>query len=241
MNLETLSRLLKDPKQTWLGFLLEIIVLITLVLFIRFYVFQLFQVSGPSMCPTLNQFDLECETGKGEFVFVNEFIYKFLRLPERGEIVVFRPPTSPEGNLKDWILNKFRPSDKDQNKPVYYIKRVIGLPGETVVVRDGKVFVNNAQIQDHELVEDYLSARNQGRTQASQVTFEVPEGKYLLFGDNRDQSLDARQCFGTCRMPEKAYVELKDIRGTAEFVIWPPFRWLQNELPKSNPPLFPVE
>ncbi len=240
MDNSQISRFLKDPGQSWIGFFIELIVLLALVLFIRFYVFQLFQVSGPSMCPTLNVFDTACESESGEFVFVNEFSYKFLRDPKRGEVVVFRPPSNITPNLKDNILNIFRPSHKDKNKQEYYIKRVIGLPGDTVNIRDGQVYINNNYIEDYQLNESYLSVRNQGRTQASVVTFDVPEGKYLLFGDNRDQSLDARQCFGSCRNIDRAYVEKENIRGTAEFVIWPPkhFRWLDNMLKEDNPDLF---
>ena len=165
----------KNPEQSWISFVIEMVILISIVLFIRFYVFQFFQVSGPSMCPTLNQFDQDCKNGKAEFVFVNQATYKFLRPPEVGEIVVFRPPT----DTKD-----------------YYIKRVIGIPGDTIKVYDGKVYRVNEEDQDVAIDEPYLSARNQGRTQTSQEIFTVPDGKYVLFGDNRDRSLDSRRCYG---------------------------------------------
>jgi len=202
----------KAPEQSWLSFVIEMAVLISIVLFIRFYIFQFFQVSGPSMCPTLNQLNGECKSGKAEFVFVNQFTYNFIHPPKRGEVVVFRPPN---------------------DKKDYYIKRVIGVPGDVVEVRNGKVYLSNDQVKDLEVDESYLSARNQGRTQSSLDRFEVPTGQYLLFGDNRDKSLDSRMCYAaTCTSSNTPYVNADLIKGKAEFVIWPFWttRWLQNPL-----------
>lgn len=190
----------KTDDQSWGSFFLELALLLGLVLFIRFYVFQFFRVSGPSMCPTLNQFDENCYHGNGEFIFVNEFLYSFMRNPERGEIVVFRPPTT------------------DKN----YIKRVIGIPGDTVEVVDGKVYLTGGEYERTELPESYLSEKNKGRTFAAFEKFIVPEGEYLLFGDNRLESLDARRCFEfDCTDSNTPFVYAKKIRGRAEFVVWP--------------------
>jgi len=191
---------LKSDDQSWGSFLLELILLLGLVLFIRFYVFQFFRVSGPSMCPTLNQFDENCYHGSGEFIFVNEFLYSFMSEPSRGEIVVFRPPTT------------------DKN----YIKRVIGVPGDVVEVVDGKVYLTGDEYERTELPESYLSEKNKGRTFAALEKFIVPEDSYLLFGDNRLESLDARRCFEfDCSDSSSPFVVTKKIRGRAEFVIWP--------------------
>lgn len=191
---------LKTDDQSWGSFFLELALLLGLVLFIRFYVFQFFRVSGPSMCPTLNQFGEDCYHGSGEFIFVDEFLYSFVRAPKRGEIVVFRPPTT------------------DKN----YIKRVIGIPGDTVEVENGKVYLTGGEYERTELPESYLSEKNKGRTFASLKKFTVPEGKVLLFGDNRLESLDARRCFEyDCTDSNTPFVSIKKIRGRAEFVVWP--------------------
>jgi signal peptidase I len=203
--------MIKDKDQSWMSFVLETLILIGIVLFIRFYIFQFFRVSGPSMCPTLNVLENKCQHGKGEFIFVNEFLYNFIRSPKRGEIVVFRPP----------------------HKKVYYIKRIIGIPGDIVEIKNGRVYLTNENMSDFELSEPYLSPRNQGRTQVKQKSiFRVPEGHYLLFGDNRAESLDARQCFSTtgCDGKHTPFVSQKFIQGRSEFVIWPlkKNRWLQQ-------------
>ena len=193
--------MLKDKNQSWKSFFIEIIVLISLVLFIRFYVFQFFRVSGPSMCPTLNFLNNECQHGKGEFIFVNEFLYKFMREPKFGEIVVFRPP----------------------EKDVYYIKRVLGVGGDIVEIRDGKVFLTNNEVKNQEIKEDYLSAKNKNLTSTTRERFVVPKGHFLLFGDNRAESLDSRSCFSNigCDGNHTPFVAQKNIQGRAEFVIWP--------------------
>ncbi len=208
----------KEENQSWWGFLLEIIILIALVLFIRFYIFQLFRVSGPSMCPTLNVLNDNCIQGKGEFIFVNEFLYHFIREPKRGEVIVFKAP----------------------DKKISYIKRVVGIPGDTVEIKDGKVYLTNEaeEIMDYEIPESYLSPRNEGRTRTDGKTkFIVPEDFYLVFGDNRAQSLDSRQCFSTsgCDGKHSPFLAKENIRGKAEFVLWPAWkvRMLTNPLDET--------
>jgi len=194
--------MIKEKDQSWGAFALEMLLLLAIVLCVRFYVFQFFRVSGPSMCPTLNQLDQECESGKGEFIFVNQFLYHFIKDPQRGEVVVFRPPT----------------------EKTYYVKRVIGVPGDTITIEDGKVYLANARIEKMELPETYLSAFNQGRTVTQQKEFIVPEDHVLLFGDNRNQSLDARQCFKSCYgdlNENTPFVHEDQVKGRAEFVVWP--------------------
>ena len=205
--------MLKDKNQSWTSFLVEIIILIGIVLFIRFYIFQFFRVSGPSMCPTLNMLQEECQYGKGEFIFVNEFSYNFIRNPQRGEVVVFRPV----------------------HKRIYYIKRILGVPGDTIEIKEGKLYLNNEFVENYKLKEPYLSPRNQGRTKSfGRTKFTVPEGNYLLMGDNRAESMDARQCFwaGGCDGAHTPFIPKKNITGKAEFVIWPFWksRWMENEL-----------
>jgi len=193
---------LKDKDQSWSHFIVEILFLIALVLFVRFYVFQFFRVSGPSMCPTLNQFEAGCKYDKGEFIFVNEFIYNFIHGPEQGDIVVFSPPN--DGKKK-------------------YIKRIMAIPGETIRVEEGIVYRKDDQGNSEKLEEVYLSDKNRGNTYASLEEFEVPDGHYLLFGDNRNQSLDSRRCFSNngCNQHNTPFVKKSEIIGKAQYVVFP--------------------
>lgn len=100
-----------------------------------------------------------------ERLLVNRFIYKFTT-PDRGDIIVFLP----------------------DNENRNYIKRIIGLPGETIDIKEGKVFVNGV-----ELVEEYLTQETYGINR-NPKTFPYTLGpdEYFAMGDNRGNSLDSR-------------------------------------------------
>jgi signal peptidase I len=123
-----------------------------------------------------------------ERIFINKFTYRFgLGSIERGDTVVF------------WY-----PQDTSKS----YIKRVIGTPGDRVRVEGGQVYVNGAA-----LAEDYVPPENRdfsswrdGREQT------VPEGRYFVLGDHRNQSSDSRMW---------GYVPRENIYGKAVFVYWP--------------------
>lgn len=143
-----------------------------------------------------------------QYIIINKLAY-ILGDPKRGDVVVFRPPT-------------------DQDK--YYVKRVIGLPGDTVSIRGGSVYLRKAgEEEDVKLEEDpYLNDRNEGHTynhppssgNTTEVEYEVPEGSYFLLGDNRQGSLDSRsfQMEGSGATP---YVPEEDIKGRVWFVALP--------------------
>ncbi len=205
--------------------LVNIAIIIVLVLGIRTYLISPFQVYGPSMCNTLNYINGECKHQYGEYLIVNRAVYyPFLgthryRLPVRGDIVVFKPP---------------------ENKSEYYIKRVIGLPGDKIKIQNGLVYMMNSEHQTWwELPEPYLNEKNRGRT-FPMVTYEateyqVPEGQYFVMGDNRLESTDSRQCFRTrnttqCAEKSEHFLKLEAIEGKADIVLWPfnKMRYLQN-------------
>lgn len=196
--------------------LVNIAIIILLVLGIRTYLISPFQVYGPSMCDTLNYINGECKHRFGEYLIVNRAVYfPFFdtyryRLPIRGDIVVFKPPN---------------------NQEEYYIKRVIGLPGEKVKIQNGKVYLMNT---DHtawwELPEPYLNDKNKGRTYPlvaySTTEYVVPEGQYFVLGDNRLESTDSRHCFHTrstsqCAEKSEHFLPLDRVEGKASLVLWP--------------------
>lgn len=104
----------------------------------------------------------------GEYLIIDELSYQF-REPRRGEVIVFRFPDNPSQ---------------------FFIKRIIGLPGETVRVRDGQVVVFNAQFPQGVFIdESYLP---EGLRTGGQVEQTLGEGEYFVLGDNRVASSDSR-------------------------------------------------
>lgn len=181
----------------------NIVIIIGLVLIIQKWIVAPFDVSGSSMCDTLNFLDDQCHNGYGEKIIINEAVYVFGE-PERGDIVVFKSP-----------------AEEDK----YFIKRIIGIPGDKVEIKNGEVYVNDVQLN-----EDYLNTDNKGQTQiflSNFSIFTVPEDHYFLMGDNRKSSTDSRSCFQStlslnCKeTPEKTFVSREDIRGKAWLVWWP--------------------
>ena len=120
-------------------------------------------------------------------LFGNRLAYTFGE-PERFDVVIFKYPV-----------------DETQN----YIKRVIGLPGETVEIRDAKIYIDGS---DEPLVENYLPeewvVENDG------LTYTVPEDCYFFCGDNRGGSWDARYW-------DNPYINKENVKGKARFIFFP--------------------
>lgn len=113
--------------------------------------------------------------------------------PKRGEIVVFHSPLNDNKLL---------------------IKRIIGLPGETVEIKEGSVYIDGS---DTPLEEDYINGT--WRIENDGYTFEIPEGCYLMLGDNRNNSEDAR--YWQKYYHKDPYVKREDIIAKAVCVYWP--------------------
>lgn len=153
---------------------------VVLIAFILAMLLRTFVIEGRiiptgSMLPTLQLQDR---------VMVNKFIYRF-KEPQRGDIVVFRPPD---------VIN----ANED------YIKRVIGLPGEKVEMKNGKVYINNKPLNEPYLKEelDY---------EYGPVV--VPENCLLVLGDNRNHSFDSHMW--------NAWLTKDRLKGKAFMVYWP--------------------
>ncbi len=184
-------------------------IIFILVLVIQKWIIAPFDVSGASMCDTLNLINGECRSNYGEKIIINEAGYAF-KSPARGEVVVFQSPT-----------------DLDK----YFVKRIIGIPGDIVEIKSGEIYITpENETTPILLKEDYLNPENRGKTESyfsDFSVFEIPEEKYFLLGDNRKSSTDSRSCFEStlsidCKNnPEKAFVNEDLIKGKAWFVWWP--------------------
>jgi signal peptidase I len=156
--------------------LAPVFVAIVIAMLVRGYVAEARIIPTSSMEPTIRVEDR---------VWVDKVMFRFSEL-ERGDVVVFWPP----GNVSE----KYP-----------FIKRIIGLPGETVSIVGGTVYINHTPLQ-----EDY--ARNWNGSYGPAI---VPQGHYFLMGDNRPKSQDSRSW---------GFVKQADIFGKADVIIWPPQR-----------------
>ncbi len=176
---------------------LNIVIIVAIVAIIRTFIVSPFQIEGNSMTSTLEN---------KEYIVINKFRYLF-SIPQRGDIVVFRPPAE---------MSK------------YYVKRVIGIPGDTIVLRDGFVFLRDPNKGDIKLEEGYLGEISAGKTyrypvnsgDTSEDVFTVPTEQYLLLGDNRQGSLDSRS-FAHLGNNQSAYIPQANIKGSVWFVALP--------------------
>ena len=153
-------------------------VAIVCLLIVKFVAYRCV-VSGPSMQHTFENNDN----------LIAERVSYYFRKPERFEVIIF--------TLKEEYMNQVEEEH-------YLIKRVIGLPGETVSIKDGKVHING------EVLEEDVYAQS-GYTSAMQPVT-LGENEYFVLGDNRDNSKDSRY-FGP--------VKMADINGRAWVRIWP--------------------
>lgn len=191
---------------------------IVIVLIVRSFVIEPFRIPSASMMPGLVD---------GDFIFVNKFAYG-LRLPvlhtkvlsvgepQRGDVIVFRLPSNPSEHL---------------------IKRLIGIPGDRVIVRNNRIFINGVRVaaspdgsyaggygytgatlekerlgdHDHVIMLD-------GKRLATDYDTVVPPGQYFFMGDNRNDSLDSR-------FPHVGFVPARNLDGRAVLI------WMNWQLP----------
>jgi signal peptidase I len=159
-------------------FLVDVIetLLLSVVLFLA--------INGISARIRVDGFSMEPTLQSGEFVIVNKLAYK-LGQPAIGDVVVFHFPRNP-----------------DQE----YIKRIIGLPGDQVAVKEGQVFVNGGPLQ-----EPYIKA-----PPSYESEWRVSENELFVLGDNRNNSSDSHNWGG---------VPMDNVVGKAVLIYWPPAEW----------------
>ncbi|KZB50965.1 S26 family signal peptidase [Thalassospira lucentensis] len=201
---------------------------IVIALLVRTFAFEPFNIPSGSMIPTLLV---------GDYLFVSKFSYGYSKHslpfsvplipgrimssePERGDVVVFKLPADPSQD---------------------YIKRVIGLPGDTVQVTNGRLLINGKTVE-RDRIEDYILTDGSGQAIAvpqyietlpngkvhrileifgdqgpsdNTEPFTVPEGHFFMMGDNRDNSADSRAFPSRFR-----FVPIENLVGRAEFLFY---------------------
>jgi signal peptidase I len=191
----------RNPVLQFLGELPGLILMaFVLALLIKTFLVQAFFIPSGSMEPTLMP---------GDRVIVVKVPYYF-HDPQRGDVIVFEDPDPSKqpdrgvvGGFFHWLVQGLGAAPPDNED---FIKRVIGLPGETVWAKGGNVYVDGVKID-----EPYLTQKTDDFPKTK-----VPDGTLFVMGDNRGNSLDSRFGLG--------YVPLGQVIGKADLIIWPPSR-----------------
>ena len=215
----------KGKKNSFFGNLKSIFIAIFIALLIRSFIFEPFNIPSGSMKPNLLV---------GDFIFVSKYSYGFSKhslpfsiplipgkifsnTPERGDVVVFK---TPENNRTD------------------YIKRVIGLPGDKIEIKNGIIFINGSEILRKKL-NDFLDTDNKTSNKRVRMyneyffnkeinilditdngiadntqLFNVPENHFFVMGDNRDNSQDSRF------ISTVGFIPYENLVGKAQFIFF---------------------
>ncbi len=160
-----------------------IVVVVIILTLVHFFLATISIVDGISMEPNFSN---------GEYIIVDRWQYNF-GTPERGDAVVLKFPGDPEHKK--------------------YIKRIIGLPGERVEVKDGQVFINGAKLN-----ESYIPTNVQTLAELK-INTTLPADEYFIMGDNRMNSNDSR-VWGTAGR--------RFLIGKAWFEFWPKFKMIEE-------------
>lgn len=226
----------ESKKKSWFKEAKSITLIVVLVLAFRSVFFEPFKIPSGSMIPTLLI---------GDFILVNKFAYG-LKVPFThffGDPVYITGPSGPERG--DVVVFKY-PKDESLN----YIKRVVGLPGDTIEMIDKVVYVNGEQIATEDFDDTYVKedmdekfkafnikvskTKTGEHTHLTQIHVDnlflsdfpravVPDGHYFVMGDNRDFSSDSRRW---------GFVPFKNVKGKA-LIVWfsmsVPFPWSSME------------
>ena len=189
VEIEATAEIQEPSKKSWkkeaLDWIASIAVAIVIALLIRNFVFTMVEVEGESMVPTLSD---------GDRLFTRIIAYN---TPEQGDIIIFNPSISEY--------------DREPNKKIAYVKRVIAVEGQTVeLTSDGRVSVDGEVLS-----EDYISEEIKTITpNGVEFPFVVPEDTVFVLGDNRNRSHDSRA-------KDVGAVPLDNIIGKAQLRLLP--------------------
>jgi signal peptidase I len=205
----------RNPVLRFLGELPGLVLMaLLLAILIKTFVVQAFYIPSPSMDPTLQRDDR---------VLVSKIPYYFGGEPERGDVIVFEEPDPANRTESDrgvvggafhWLIQKIGVEQPDNPD---YIKRVIGVPGDKIKVKDGEVIVNGEP-----LIEPYLDGVTTKWPEGVD-TITVPEGSLFVMGDNRLNSLDSRYGLGVDDPAQGGvgFIPIDAVVGKAFVIVWP--------------------
>ena len=201
-----IDRLFPNLPHGWrvaLDWVVTIVGAVAIVLAIKAWVVNPYRIPSSSMEPTLHcaRPGSGCEARFSDRVLANRFIYHF-RKPHRGDIIVFKTP--PQAEQRCGAGGTF-------------VKRLIGLPGETWEERNGYVYVNGQKLNEPYIKPDRRDNRTLGLSDVPprNTYTRIPKGMYLMMGDNRMSSCDSRVW---------GLVPKKNLIGEVFATYWPPSR-----------------
>ncbi len=184
-----MSSLLKQLENFIIDVLETVVIALSIFAVIYLFAFQPHEVNGESM-DGIGKFH------NGQYILTDKLTYKF-REPVRGEVVVFKYPLDERYD---------------------YIKRIVGLPGEEIMLRDNKITIYNAAhpdgftLNEDEYLADTVVTSGRAFLEEGVIT-KIPSGNYFVMGDNRPQSADSRTW---------GFVPKDEIIGRSLFRYWPP-------------------
>ena len=204
INKEKIKAFIKETVDT-------VLFVVVAVIIIRFFVAELRWIPSGSMKPTLIEGDRIVVEKLTKFPNIIKN-HAFENTPKRGDVMIFYPPfvklsTSPMAVFKR--LTGFFCKD------VAYIKRVVGLPGELIEIKQEtngayKVYINGKALEEEYIMSEYDYHKCRADMHCGPLV--IPEGHYFMMGDNRGNSLDSR-FWGT--LPKERFI------GRAVFLFWP--------------------
>ncbi len=202
----------KEEIKNILDWILCVLIAIVIAISVKYYIGTLTIVKQPSMYPTLIE---------NQRLWLNRWGRTTKKLPKRGDIITFEAPSKTLLSKEEKEENVIARYDNESNTfwkkfthnvlelgKVSYIKRVIGLPGDHVVIEDGKVFINDVEFKEPYLQPGVVTDNGKGYV----TGLVVPQNSVFAMGDNRAQSTDCR-CFGC--------IPLEKIESTVAIRIWP--------------------
>ena len=205
--------IINDKAKNILEWIACIVIAFVLALLIKYFIGTPTVVEQVSMKPTLIE---------GHRLLLNRWVRTTKQMPKRGDIITFEAPSNAKVSIQKEDIDFNYPVAKYENEPTSwwgkftyyvlelkkesYIKRVIGLPGEHVQIKDGKVYINGEELQ-----EDYLAEGVETRANYPDeyfTDFIVPENCVFAMGDNRRQSTDCRKfgCIPLEKIESKVWI-----------------------------------